>query len=138
MNLAAVLKLDLAKQAILVGVPEKTVHVDRDDKPYYKVQLVEPVLVGCSMDTGIDTFETKEVYVREADINSEGWVFVDEADHTKGFYRDGWVVDFSQGQALPLYQETTIKKWSKEQRGDRRTSRRDELNKKIQAGVIGQ
>ena len=137
MNLAAVLKLDLTKQAILVGVPEKTVHMDREDKPYYKVQLVEPVVVGCSMDTALDTFETNVVYVRQDDLNSDGWTFVDENDHSKGFYRDGWLVDFSQGQALPLYQDMTIKAWSRGERTNRRTTRRDDLNKKIQSGLLG-
>lgn len=107
--------------------------MDSDEKPYYLAKLKNPIRVGCSVDPNIERFETDEVYVREEAVNSEGWSFVTEGKPEDGFFREGWVVDFSKGQEIPIYQETTIKKWTKENRGTRGLERTTKINASILA-----
>ena len=129
MNLATLLgvKVD-ATQVILVGVPEETIYMDSDDQPYYVAKLKNPVTVRCSIDPEILPHEADEVFIRKSAITQEGWVFVDEKKPAEGFFMPNWVVDFSKGQNLPLYQETSIKKWTKTTRGERRDTTREKIN----------
>jgi len=131
MNIAQMLKINLDVVPVIILSVEKSAHTDSDDQPYYAAKLKEPVLVMCSMDPELDTFNSDTVYVRERDLNSEGWKLVEEGKPESGFFREGWVVDFSQGQGIPIYQSETIKKWSKGQKSSRKDERRAKLNEKI-------
>lgn len=132
MNLAKLLNINIVgADIILVGTPEITNFTDSDDKPYFLAKLLNPVTVRCSVDPLIEPFETDEVYVRQSDISAEGWELVDEKDPSKGFFRKGWVVDFSKGQKFAVYQSETIKKWARGNRGLRRDEERSALNETI-------
>lgn len=136
MNLANLLKIELGQQeVILVGAPEITQIMDSDEQPYYVAKLKVPVTVRCSTDPAIDSFEADEVYIRESDLKKEGWVALDEKKPEDGFHQPGWVVDFSKGQGIAIYQSESIRKWSKGNRNVRRDSQRTELNAKIKAMV---
>lgn len=132
MNIAKALNLNLEdNKAILIGTPELTNFVTSEDEPYYAVKLKNTITVRCSIDKEILPQEIDEVFVRKSALESDDWKFVDENKHDEGFYMPNWVVDFSKGQQLALYQETTIAKWTKLSRGDRRSSNRDEINNRI-------
>lgn len=132
MNLATLLGLNLAEvTVILVGKPEETNILDSNDEPYYVAKLKSPVKVRCSVDPLIDALETDEVYVRKADILAEGWKFVTEGKPEEGFFREGWVADFSKSHQVALYQSESIRKWSRTTRSDRR----DQDRAKINAGI---
>lgn len=136
MSLAKLLNLNLGvKNVILVGVPEITNILDSDGKPYYAAKLKDAVIVRCSVDPEIVPFEAEEVYLREDALNLEGWKLIDPAKPEEGFFMEGWVVDFSKGQQIPLYQAESIRKWAKESRGDRRAQQRDEINNKIRERI---
>lgn len=135
MNLASILKLNLDERKVIIISAEETNIVDSDEQPYFLCKLKNPIKVFCSVEPDIEAFESDEVYVRKSAINSEGWSLVDEKKPEEGSYRDGWVVDFSVGQRIPIYQETTIKRWTKENRGVRRTTRNTNINTGILAKV---
>lgn len=135
MNLASILKLNLDERKVVIISVEETNIVDSDEQPYYLAKLKEPVKVFCSVEPDIEAVEHDEVYVRKAAILEEGWSFTDEKKPEEGFWREGWVVDFSVGQRIPIYQATTIKKWTKENRGVRRISRNTDINAGLLAKV---
>jgi hypothetical protein len=135
MNLAQVLNLDLKAVPVVILSVEKSSYVDSDGQPYYECKLRDLVLVGCSMDPALDRFQTDVIYVRERDLNSEGWQLVEEGKPESGFTREGWVVDFSQGQAIPIFQAESIREWSKGERKNRKNARRDSLNQKIRGSL---
>lgn len=136
MNLAKILNLNVEETVIvLVGTPEVTNLVTSDDEPYYAIKLKTPLTVRCSIDPDVLPFEADEVYVRKSAITSDGWKFIDEKKPEEGFYMPNWVVDFSKGQQIPVYQETSIKKWSKNNRGDRRERNREEINARIREKI---
>ena len=118
---------------ILVGKPEVTSFMDSDNKPYYRISLVSPVMVHCSVDPAIEAVETDEVFMRERDVEEQDFTLVDPADPAKGYYIPKWVVDFSKAQELCLYQETTIKRWIRENRKERSDERRTSINERIKA-----
>lgn len=116
----------LNQKAILVGEPEETIYMDSENKPYLRFALKNPITVRCSVDTDIEAFPTDEVFVRASALDLE-WTPVNPENLEEGFYMEGWLVDFSKGQGLPLYQETTIKKWSQENRKGRNSERNEAL-----------
>jgi hypothetical protein len=129
MILTKMLGLDLKEvKVVLMGIPEETAHLDSDDQPYFKVGLKDPIKVLCSMDAAIEPEEVDEIYIRKSALDLDGWEFVNGKDATEGYFMPKWVVDFSKGQQIPIYQETTIKKWTKENRSVRADSRRDLIN----------
>ena len=131
MKLTEVFGIAKSANIILVGKPEVTNFETSDGEPYYVAKLKSPVMVRCSVDKGIEAFETDEVYIRESALNAEGWTFVDPNKHEEGFYMPDWKVDFSKGQELVLYQETTIAKWTKGERANRGDERRTGINARI-------
>jgi hypothetical protein len=135
MNIANILKLNVEETPVIIISVQKSGFVDSDEKPYYECKLKDKVLVTCSMDPKLDTFKTDTVYVRERDLNSEGWILVNAEKPEEGFYRKDWVVDFSQGQEIPIYQAESIRKWTKGQRSSRKDDRRDRLNQKIRESI---
>jgi hypothetical protein len=138
MKLTQILGMDANdNRAILVGTPVITNFEDSEGKPYYEATLLKPIKVTCSTEPSLGSFETEVVYIREAALNEEGWKLVEEGKPEAGFYREGWVVDFSTGQELPLYQERTIKKWFREKSKGDRADRNSKLTAKIKAGQIG-
>lgn len=118
---------------ILVGNPEVTTFMTSEDEPYYAVKLKAPVTVRCSVDPLVEAFETDEVFVRESALNAEGWEFVDAKNPEEGYFMKNWVVDFSKGQQLAVYQSESIKKWAKGNRGIRTTENREKINTGIRA-----
>lgn len=137
-TLADILKMEIGKNFIvLVGKPEVTNFTTSDGEPYYSCQLKDEVTVRCSVDPNIEPFPTKEIFLRESAINKEGWKFVDEKKPEEGFYMPDWIVDFSKGQELPVYQETTIKKWYQTNRSATRDSERKRINDSIREKIQG-
>lgn len=134
MKLTDAFKIEKGADIILVGKPEVTNHETRDGEPYYVAKLKTPVMVHCSVDKGIEPFETDEVYIRESAIEQD-WKFVDEKKPEKGYFMPGWKVDFSKGQELVLYQETTIAKWTKTDRTSRSDERRTGINARIKERI---
>ena len=116
----------------LVGQPEVTSFMDSDNKPYYRIGLVKPVMVHCSVDSLIDPIEADAVFMRERDLDQD-FTLVTEGKPEEGYYIPNWVVDFSKGQELCLYQETTIRKWVRDNRGDRDDKKRTSINEKFRA-----
>lgn len=136
MNLVEALKLDINEvKVILMGNPEETNFMDSDDKPYYVAKLKAPVMVRCSVDPTVDAQEVDEVYIRKDAISMEGWEFVNGKDATEGYFMPKWTVDFSIGQKLPIYQETSIKKWLKSSRDEKSKSRSASINEGIRAKI---
>jgi len=136
MNLAKVLGLNLeGVKIVLVGVPELTNLLDSDEQPYYAAQLKDPITVRCSVDPEILPYEASEVYVRKAALDAEGWELVDANKPEEGFFRPGWVVDFSKGQQIAIYQSESIKKWSRGNRGEQRIRNREVINSGIREKI---
>lgn len=136
MNLAQMLGIDLTKiQVILIGSGELTNTMSATGEPYYLFKLKSPVMVGCSMDADIERFEADEVYLRQSALTDESLTIklVTPDKPEDGFYFDKWVIDFSLGQRIPIYQETTIREWSKGNRGVRRVQRTIDANTSIRA-----
>ena len=68
---------------ILVGQPTVTSFMDSEDKPYYMVSLMNPVIVHCSTDPAIEPVETDVVFMRERDLDQD-FTPVDEKVLSKG------------------------------------------------------
>lgn len=122
-----------SKDIVLVGKPEESGILSSDGEPYFIFQLKTPVTVRCSVDKTIEPFQTGEVYVRESAVKSDKWLLVDPKKPKEGFYMKDWKVDFSKGQEVVLYQETTIQKWARSNRGSRRTENAISINERIKA-----
>jgi hypothetical protein len=137
MNLTALLGKQIATaiEITLIGEPEVTNIMTSDDEPYYLAKLLKPITVRCSVDPNIEAFETDEVYIRESAINEEGWTPRDEKDPSKGYFMPNWVVDFSKGQQLAVYQSETIKKWAKGNRSVRNAENTTKINEGIRAKI---
>lgn len=131
-KLTQVLGLQLGNlDIILVGVPQITNIMDSDDKPYYVAKTKSPIMVRCSVDPDIEAQEVEELYLRESAVASEDWVFVDEKKPEEGYFMKDWVADFSKGQKIPIYQETSIKKWAQGNRSTKKLTDRDAINASI-------
>lgn len=109
--------------------------MDSEEQPYYVVKLKTPISVRCSVDAEILPYETDEVYLRKSALESDSWTPVDPEHPEDGFYMPNWVVDFSKGQQIAIYQETSIKKWAQLNRGDRRIQNRDRINDSIREKI---
>lgn len=134
MNLVEALKLNLKEvKVILIGNPEETNFMDSDNKPYYSVKLKNPAICRCSVDAEIEAHEVDEIYIRQDALTADGWEFVNGKDATDGYFMPKWVLDFSIGQKLPIYQETSIKQWLKGSRENKRVTNRDDINGGIRA-----
>jgi len=139
-TLAELLGLDIAKVlAILVGAGEPTNFTSSTGEPYFLFKLKSPIMVGCSMDPEIQRFETDEVYVRQGALTDPELVKIMkvavEGKPLEGFWFDKWVVDFSLGQKIPIYQETTIRQWTKDNRSVRKVQRTTDVNAGIRAKI---
>lgn len=95
---------------------EETQIQDREGELYYSAKLKDPVTVRCSTDNTIPSFQTSEIFVRASALELDSWELVDSNDPKSGLHIKGWVVDFSKGQQIPIYQETTIRQWAKGER----------------------
>jgi hypothetical protein len=138
MNLTKLLNLKIEDvKVILVGTPEETNILDSNDQPYLVAKLKNPVVVRCSVDVNILPQEVTEVYFRKSALDIDGWVAVDEAKPEDGFYLPKWVVDFSVGQQIPIYQETSIKAWTKTTRGNQRNEKTLRINQSILDKIKG-
>lgn len=140
MNIAKHFKLNVAAiNAILIGQPQETGFVSADGDPYLRFDLLDSVTCRCSVDPSIHSFETQEVYVRLRDVNSDDWKMIDENDADKGFYRlngeKHWVVDFSKGQELPIYQSETIREWARKDRRGRGAIEGARINESLIAKI---
>lgn len=134
MKMTEVLGIDIkeAVAAILVGKPVVSNTQTSEGEDYYLAKLKSPVIVHCSYDPAIEPFETDEVYVRASALAEEGWESTNPKKPQEGFWRKGWVVDFSKGQKIPIYQSETIKKWTRANRKQRSIQNTSEIN----AGII--
>jgi hypothetical protein len=142
MNIAKLFKLDtnVSVKAILVGAPEETAFISAEkNEPYFRFSLKFPVPCRCSVDPDIMVYDTTEVYVRASDVVSDDWKAVDELNPENGFYRMNgdkpWVVDFSKGQELPLYQSETIREWTRKNRTVRGKARTSGINDNLAAKI---
>lgn len=138
MNLTSLLNLKIEDtKVILVGIPEETNILDSKDQPYMVAKLKSPVNVRCSVDPEILAHETDEVYFRKSALESDGWVALDEKKPEEGFYMPGWVIDFSKSQMIALYQETSIKTYFKNARGNDRSEQRTKINNGLREKILG-
>lgn len=132
MKLSQALNIEAVKNIILVGTPEMSNFVTSDEEAYFVCKTKKPVMVTCSVDSLIEPHEVDEVYIRQSALDLDGWKWVDETKPEEGFYMEGWKVDFSKSQQLAVYQETTIAKYFRDQRGAKNDERRTGINKRIQ------
>lgn len=136
MNLAKLLNLNIDEvKVILVGAPVETNILDSEDQPYFVAKLKAPITVRCSSDPLVESFETDEIYLRKSAVLSEGWTEVEAGKPESGYYMPGWVADFSKTQLIPIYQETSIKKWAQSNRSTRRDSERERINESIRKSI---
>lgn len=141
--LSQILKLDrkTTSTILLIGKPEETSHVSSEGEPYVLMQLLEAVTCRCSSDKRVASFETTEVLLRESELESPEWKFIDEKKSNKGFWRDNadkgkpWVVDFSKSHEMPIYQEDYISAWTRGNRIAKGAAKTAEINKGIQARI---
>jgi hypothetical protein len=128
-TLAQKLKLNVGSAKIVfVGVPELSGAVSSDGEAYYTCFLKEPIKVRCSTSPSMPVLETDQLHIRESALTSDKWQYVDAAKPEKGFWMEGWVADFSVNQKIAIYQETTILKYVRNTR-DQRRGERDEAAK---------
>lgn len=117
-------------QVILVGKPEVSNIMDRDNKPYLVFKTKQPVVVRCSTNPNIISYETEEVYVRQSDAELDSWV---EAEDGIGFNIPGWLVDFSTNHGIPIYQAETIQQWVRKQRKEKQSTHTTEINERLKS-----
>lgn len=123
-TLAEKLKLKLGNSKIVfIGVPEATGVVSSDGETYFECFLKEPVKVRCSTSPNMPVLETDKLMIRESALASDKWQYEDEKKPEKGFWMEGWVADFSVNQKIAIYQETTILKYVRANRGLKRDER---------------
>lgn len=120
-----------AAKIAFVGIPEATTIQDRNGKPYFQWSLKQPVLVGCSVNKDVISAEFDHLFVRQDLLESDLWEFMNGKDDTDGVHIPGFVADFSINQEIPIYQDTSISKWSRADRGVRRASHAVEVNSKL-------
>lgn len=108
----------IAVQVIrFIGLPQQTTIESSDGELYYSWKLREPINVRCSTLPEMEPLEVDELFLRESLVQSDKWL-KDEKDGS--MYIPDYKADFSKGQDIPIYQETTIRAWAKDQRkGDR-------------------
>ena len=128
MSLASKLGLELGqKSVIFVGTPEISNLVTSDNEPYYIAKLKNEVTVRCSTNPDIEPMIVDEAYVRESALKLD-WTFVNEAKPEEGFFIPDWKLDFSTNQGIVIYQDETIRAWSKKQRGTRKAESTSRIN----------
>lgn len=135
-NLMKLSQLGLVKTTLIAFIGEllETNILSSEGEPYFLGKLVEPITVRCSTDKEILPIEgVEELYVRKRDVDSDAWVYVDEKDPKKGYFIPNYKSDFSKGQEICLYQETTILEWTRGNRSDNSKRRTSSLNDKIRA-----
>lgn len=133
-NLMKLSELGLVKTTLIAFIGEllETNILSSEGEPYFLGKLVEPITVRCSTDKEILPLEgVTELYVRKRDVDSDAWVYVDEKDPKKGYFIPGYKSDFSKGQEMCLYQETTIAEWTRSNRTERGARKRSSINDKI-------
>ena len=116
---------------VFVGKFEPTGILSSNDEEYFKGTLKQPVIVHCSVDKEIEPIETDELFIRESDVNSDLWEAADGTDPNNGITIPGFKTDFSKGQEICIFQETTIAKWTKENRTERGKKRTSGINESI-------
>lgn len=115
---------------LFTGDFELTSVKSSDGEPYYVGKLLSPITVRCSVDSEIEPLrEVEELHIRESALGREDWM----GDKVNGLYIKGWVADFSKGQEMAIYQDMTIREWSKTTRKGRQEERREGLNARIKA-----
>lgn len=109
--------------------------VDSNDQPYYIGKLATPYKVRCSVDKDIEPHEVDEVLVRAAVVDSDDypWVPINPEKPEEGAYIKDWVIDFSKGHRMAIYQEETIAKWARATRKERTSGTRSSINDGIRA-----
>lgn len=126
-------KLKPLGNIVILGEPIETNVLDSDGKPYYSCKLKNPIIARCSIDKEIEPVETDEVFIRSTAVDTVEATLVNPEKPEEGWFIKNWVVDFSKGQEIVLYQETTIAKWARENRGARKTTRNSDINQRIKA-----
>lgn len=139
MSIRQFFQMKSGTNVVIVGQPVETTFMDSNGQPYYACQLKNPVLVRCSVDKEVTPYETSEVFMRSVDLDDEKFApkLVDETKPEEGWFVPTWVVDFSKGQEMALYQSETIAAWAKANRGARKIQRTSDINAKIAAKLNG-
>jgi hypothetical protein len=120
--------IELPKPIRFVGKAVLSALNASDGEPYYVWPLKYPVLVGCSTNRNIQADEYTELHIRQSSLELDIW----EKDED-GYFIPGWVADFSTGQLTAIYQDTTIAKWSRENRTARNAEKDRGINERIEA-----
>lgn len=118
---------------VFVGKPEPSGKMTSDGDEYYTWKLKNPITVRCSVDSAIEPQEVEELYIRKTDLDKDVWVTLVEGKPEDGIIVPNWRADFSKGQEIPIFQETTIAQWTKANRGNRREQARQGINERIKA-----
>lgn len=125
-------------EVICIGTPVITAEVDRDKRPYFRVNLLNPQTpVPCTMDKEFNGTVWDHAYIRESDVlliqKTSPIEDVDDKDPKKGWFIKGWKVDLSTSHGFPLYSDKTIREWTIGKNGEERTDRRSKLRTELQA-----
>lgn len=134
-TLAQKLKLKLgAANIVFVGQPVPSGITSSEGELYYICKLKEPIDVRCTVNPGLPALPVDELYVRESAFNEE-WNYADDKKPELGFWKEGWVADFSVNQRIPIYQATTILAYTRTQRGLKKEDRNKALTADIQKQI---
>jgi len=120
------------QQVVFIGKLEDSGIVDREGEPYFVGRLAETLSIRCSTDAEIGAIEIDELFIRKEIAEGDKWTLVDENDPTKGFTIVGYKADWSTGQEVGLFQETTIAAWIKGNRTDQRAEKRSTMMANIE------
>lgn len=119
------------EDAILKGAPVLSAIPDSEGNLYYIGTLLKPMEARCSVDPDLEAVEVDEVYIREGDVNSDKWAFVDEQDPSKGVYLPGYILDFSISHGVVLLQSESIRSWLKGNRSVKQEKKKDSTRQLI-------
>lgn len=119
-----------------IGKPELSPLTSSDGEEYFVWKLKEVVKVRCSVDSAIEPFEANELYLRKSLLDSDLWVEIEAGKPEEGLTIPGYKVDFSKSHEVAIFQETTIREWTRTTRGERNDSRRKSINDKIRERMV--
>jgi len=119
--------IDAAAAIRFVGKAEISAITSKDGESYWIWKLKNPIIVGCSTNPAIERDEYSELYLRESALELDSW----EGSEKEGFFIKGWVADFSINHQVPLYQDTSIRKWINDGRTEKGKKQELGINSKI-------
>jgi hypothetical protein len=120
------------QQIVFIGELSDSGIVDREGEPYYVGKLAEVLTIRCSTDPEVGAIEVEELYIRKQIAEGDDWTLIDEKDPAKGFTIPNYKADWSTGQEVGLFQETTIAAWIKGSRKDKREENRSSMLQRIE------